>query len=291
MVRGGPGALIGAIVSLLGKHGGEVRTGAKVVRIVVRDGRAAGVMLASGEQLEAKAIVSAVDPRQTFLHLIEPDDLPPTFVGQIHAFRARGVTAKINLALSGMPDVPALRGDPLALRGRLLIAPGLEYLERAFDAAKYETFSDAPWLELSIPSVADNSLAPDGQHVMSIYVHFAPRILRDTQWSAREGSLLRTVFQTLESHIPGLEPLITATQVLTPEHLEQEWGLSGGHIFHGDSSLDQTWIARPLLGWSRYVTPLDGLFLGGAGSHPGGGLTGAAGWLAAEAAGRALTKK
>lgn len=286
-VRGAPGALSAALVQIVEQAHGEVRTNARVSSILVRHGRAAGVQLDNGEQLEAAAVISAVDPRQTFLGLVDPEDLTPTFLGQMRSYRARGVTAKINLALSSAPDVPALRGDPVALQGRLLIAPGLEYIERAFDAAKYGTFSEAPWLELSMPSITDASLAPEGQHVMSICAHFAPRHLRGTTWSVQRNALFRTVMQTLERHMPGLEALTTAREILTPEDLEREWGLTGGHIFHGEPSLDQSWIARPLLGWSRYETPVQRLFLGGAGTHPGGGLTGASGWLAAEAVLRA----
>jgi phytoene dehydrogenase-like protein len=181
-----------------------------------------------------------------------------------------------------------LSGDPIALRGRLLVAPGVDYLERAFDAAKYGDFSPRPWLEVSIPSAIDSSLAPEGQHVMSIYVQFAPRQLRNVDWKERREPLYRAVMETLEPHVPALKSLIVGAEVITPEDLEQIWGLSGGHIFHGEATLDQSWVARPFLGWAQYRTPLEGLYLASAGTHPGGGLTGASGLLAAQTVVRAI---
>jgi phytoene dehydrogenase-like protein len=282
-VRGGPGALSAALEHLVAASGGEVRTNARVARITVRDGTAAGVVLDSGEEIEARVVVAAIDPRQALLQLIAPDELAPSFLERMRHYRARGVTAKINLALASMPAFPALTGDPVALRGRLLIAPNLDYLERAFDAAKYGTFSAAPWLEIAVPSVNDPSLAPEGQHVMSIYVHFAPRELRGAEWRDQRDALFDAAMRALAPHAPGIAPLILAREVLTPEDMEREWGLTGGQIFHGDPTLDQSWAARPLLGWSRYRTPIDRLFLAGAGTHPGGGLTGGSARLAAEA--------
>jgi phytoene dehydrogenase-like protein len=285
--RGGPGAISAALVATIERAGGAIRTSARVTQIVVRDGRASGVVLESGEEIDAPAIVSAIDPRQTLLDLVEADELTPTFRERMRGYRARGVTAKINLALSEPPDFPALRGDPAAFSGRLLIAPDLDYLERAFDAAKYGAFSPSPWLELSMPSASDPSLAPEGQHVLSIYLHCAPRHLRDAVWADQRDALYRAAMQVLEPHAPRLESLVLASEVITPEDLERDWGLSGGHIFHGEPSLDQSWIARPLLGWAHHRTPIDRLFLASAGTHPGGGLTGASGWLAAEAVRRA----
>jgi phytoene dehydrogenase-like protein len=259
-----------------------VRTGARVAAIRVDHGHAAGVTLESGDDLPARIVVSAVDPKQTFLDLIEPDDLDPSFRERIRRYRARGVTAKINLALGTLPEFPALRGDPVMLRGRLLIAPGLDYLERAHDAAKYGRISSEPWLEVAIPSVIDPSLAPEGAHVMSIYVQCAPRELKDEHWMDQRQRLFRATMDVLAAHAPDLEPSIVARDIITPEDLELDWGLSGGHIFHGELSLDQSWLARPLLGWARYETPIAGLFMVGAGTHPGGGLTGASAWLAVE---------
>jgi phytoene dehydrogenase-like protein len=286
-IRGGPGALPAALAAAIETNGGSIRTNARVSRILARDGRAVGVELEGGEPIEAATIVSGVDPQQTLLALVDRDELPLAFVERVQHYRARGVTAKINLALSGLPVFPALAGDPLALQGRLLVAPDLDYLERAFDAAKYGAFSPEPWLELTIPSVLDASLAPEGRHVMSICVHAAPRHLRGGAWTEQRDALYRAAMRVLEAHTPSLESLIVAREIVTPEDLEREWGLSGGHVFHGEPSLDQFWIARPLPGWAQYRTPLDGLFLAGAGTHPGGGLTGGSGWLAAGAVIRA----
>ena len=168
-----------------------------------------------------------------------------------------------------MPDFVALDGDPIPLRGRLLIAPAIDYLERAFDAAKYGEFSPQPWLELSIPSTIDSSLAPAGRHVMSIYVQFAPRQLRHADWKSRRDAMFGAVMDVLEPHAPALKPLIVGAEVITPEDLEQTWGLSGGHIFHGEPALDQSWMARPFLGWAQYRAPLKGLYLASAGTRIG----------------------
>jgi phytoene dehydrogenase-like protein len=201
------------------------------------------------------------------------------------------VTSKLNLALSGLPAFSALASDSVPLRGRLLVAPTLEYLERAFDATKYGAMSDEPWLEMSIPSVLDSSLAPDGAHVMSIYAHFAPRQLRSGPWAQARAQLTEAVLGVVERHAPGIRQQIVAAETLTPEDLEDRWGFSGGHIFHGEDALDQMWAARPLLGWSEHRSPIRGLYLASAGTHPGGGLTGLPGWLAARRVIEDLRKK
>jgi phytoene dehydrogenase-like protein len=283
-VRGGPGALSQALVRVAEKAGAQVRTNARVVRVTARDGRVTGVVLESGEELAARAVVAAVDPRQTLLGLVDPEDLSPTVVERIRHYRVRGVTAKVNLALSALPTFAALHGDEVPLRGRFLIAPDVEYLERAFDAAKYGELSPEPWLELSLPTIADPALAPDGRHVLSAYVHFAPRHLRGTEWATQRDSVYRAVMRALAPHAPGFESLVIDGEVLTPEDLEQQWGLSGGHIFHGEPTLDQFWVARPILGCAQYRTPIRDLYLASAGTHPGGGLTGLPGLLAAKAA-------
>lgn len=272
--RGGPGAVADALVGVARKAGAEVRLASRAARIQTQQGRVAGVVLASGDEIPARAVVCAIDPRRAFLELIDPMDLPASFVERMRHYRVRGVTAKINLALAAAPSFAALGGDELPLRGRFLVAPDLDYLERAFDATKYGERSPQPWLELTIPTMTDPTLAPAGQHVMSIAVHFAPRHLKSAQWHTEGEGLYRSVIATLEPHVPGLARLILGREILTPEDLEQRWGLSGGHIFHGEMSLDQSWVARPLLGWARHATPIPGLFLAGAGAHPGGGLTG-----------------
>jgi phytoene dehydrogenase-like protein len=290
-VRGGPGVLAAAIVEVARRAGATLRTGATVARISVRHGRATGVVLDTGEEIAARVVVSGVDAKRTMIDLVDADYLPQTFLQRIKNYRVRGVTAKINLALSGMPTLPALEADPLPLRGRLLIAPDVDYLERAFDAAKYGQLSPEPWLELSIPTTIDSSLAPDGRHVMSIYAHFAPRHLRNGTWGEHREELFRAVLDVLEAHAPGLASLIEGREILTPEDLERRLGASGGHIFHGESTLDQWWIARPVLGWAEYRTPVHGLFLASASTHPGGGLTGQSGLLAARAVVNALRRR
>ena len=282
-VRGGPGALADALVAIATKAGATLRTGARVARILVRDGRAVGVALDNGDEISAKAVVAAIDPRQTLLQLVDAGDLSPTVVERTRNYRARGVTAKVNLALSAAPSFTSLHGDAVPLRGRFLVVPDVDYLERAFDAAKYGHLSPEPWLELAVPTMADPSLAPEGKHVLSIYVQFAPRHLREGTWNDQRDAIFRAAIRVLAPLAPDLESLVIDGEILTPEDLETHWGMSGGHIFHGEPTLDQSWVARPLLGWSQYRTPIPGLFFASAGAHPGGGLTGLPGLLAANA--------
>jgi phytoene dehydrogenase-like protein len=278
-VRGGPGALTRAMADAARAAGAEIRENTPVERILVSDERVTGVV-ARGSEIAARIVVSAVDPKTTFLQLIDPLDLSPEFVVQIRNYRASGTVAKINLALSALP---AFKGAPdsQALSGRIHVGPALNYLERAFDHAKYGEVSAEPWLDITIPSILDPGLAPAGAHVMSIYVHYAPATLRDTDWKAAADSLLQTVVRVLEQFAPGLTRLVVASQVISPPLLQHDYGFHGGHIFHGELALDQLFTMRPLLGYSRYDSPVHGLHLCGAGTHPGGFLTGASGRLAA----------
>jgi len=286
-VKGGPGALTTALASIASAAAVTIRTGARVAQILTRGDAAVGVMLESGEELPAHAVVGAIDPKQLYLSLVDPGALPPTFRQRVQQIRARGVLAKINLSLSGGPVFPALLGDDVPLRGRLLFAPTIDYLERAYDAVKYGRMSEHPWIEASIPTANDSDLAPPGQHVMSLYVHYVPH----SDSVSHEGLLSRAL-DVLRPHAPNLDSLIVEREVLTPYDLEQGWGYSGGHIFHGEGALDQWWISRPLLGWAHhYGSPLSGLFLAGAGSHPGGGLTGQSGLNAARAISVALGRR
>jgi phytoene dehydrogenase-like protein len=280
---GGPGAFSQALATVAKQAGVTIRTGAGVARILAKNGRVTGVALETGEEIAARAVVSGIDPGRTLLDLVDPMDLDPIFRQRAGHIRARGMTAKIHLALSALPDFPAIAHDPLSLRGRVLIAPGVDYLERAFDAAKYGAFSPAPWLDLAIPSVLDPSLAPARQHVMSIAVHAAPRQLRGTTWNEQRNPLYRAVMDTLAVHAPALESMVVGAEIITPEDLETRWGFRGGHIFHGEPALDQWWFARPLLGWADHRTPIERLYLCSAGTHPGGGITGVSGQLAAMA--------
>lgn len=289
--RGGPGALTAAVARVAGQHGVSVLKNAKVARVMSEDGRASGVVLDSGDSLQARAIVAAISPKATLTELVPPTELAPTFLERARHIRARGVTAKINLALDALPPFTALGGDTVPLGGRILIAPDLDYLERAYDATKYGAMSERPWLEISIPTVNDPSLAPVGCHVMSIVVHFAPRHLRNTTWTDAREALASSVMRVLEPHMPTISRHIIAREILTPEDFEKQWGVPGGNIFHAECTLDQTWLARPFLGWAEYRTPITGLYLASAGAHPGGGLTGLPGWLAAQTVARDLKKR
>jgi phytoene dehydrogenase-like protein len=283
--KGGMGALAAALAAAARGAGAEIRTGATVAQILVRDGAAAGVALATGEEIAAKAVVSSADPKRTFLQLVDPVHLDPFFLTQMRNYRSLGNLAKVNLALDALPDFPALAGldggGSKLLVGRLHIGHELDYLERAFDASKYGQISDQPVLEVAVPSLLDPGLAPPGKHVMSIYAQFAPYALRDGDWDTRRGELGDTVLNTLAAYSPGIEDRILAQQVLTPLHLEQQFGLTGGHIFHGELSLDQLFTMRPALDCARYRAPIRGMYLCGSGTHPGTGLTGASGANAA----------
>ncbi|HEV2351647.1 MAG TPA: NAD(P)/FAD-dependent oxidoreductase [Terriglobia bacterium] len=285
--KGGMGSVTQAMAAAATGVGAEIRTGAEVSRIVAKNGAATGVVLSSGEEIAAKTLISNADPRRTFLGLVDPDYLAPDFLAKIQNYRCNGTVAKVNLALSGLPTFTALQPSAGAansnnvLVGRIHIGPEIDYLERAFDAAKYGDFSRHPILDVRIPSLSDSSLAPAGQHVMSIYVQFAPYKLKAGDWNAQREALGDVVVKTLSDYAPDLPGLILHGQVITPLDLEEIYGMSGGHIFHGELSLDQLFTMRPLLGWAQYRTPLKGLYLCGSGTHPGIGLTGGSGANAA----------
>jgi phytoene dehydrogenase-like protein len=292
-VRGGPGALTQAMARIAEGAGAEIRTGATVARIIVRNERVTGVALTTGEEISARAVVSAADPKTTFLTLVDPVDLTPDFLTKIGNYRAHGTVAKVNLALSGLPEFAALRSleglrHQDVLSGRIHIGPEIDYLERAFDHAKYGELSSEPWLDVSIPSILDPQLAPTGAHVMSVYAHVAPYALRGTTWDAARGLLQRAVMATLARYAPGIEQQVIATHVITPAELERDYGFAGGHIFHGELALDQLLTMRPLLGYAQYRGPIDGLYLCSAGTHPGGFLTGGSGRNAAREIARDL---
>jgi phytoene dehydrogenase-like protein len=281
LVRGGLGALTAALASAARAAGAEIRTNAEVRRIRVKDGRATGVTLTSGEELEAKAVVSNADPRRTLLGLIDSVELEPGFLQRMRNYRASGTVAKINLALSALPDFTALRGNVGALGGFIHIGPELDYLERAFDASKYGAWSPRPYLQVTIPSVTDPALAPAGAHVMSITAQYAPYRLRFAEWSDASSRFAEAAIDTLGEYAPNLKSLIVHRQVITPVDLESKYRMTGGHIFHGELALDQLVTMRPLLGWARYRTPIHGLYMCGAGTHPGYGVSGLSGLNAA----------
>jgi phytoene dehydrogenase-like protein len=213
--------------------------------------------------------------------LVDPTHLDPGFIEKLRNYRTLGAVAKLNLALSGLPKFAALADDDPALRGRLIIAPEIDYLERAFDDSKYGAYSRQPYLEATIPSLSDPSLAPPGQHVMSIYMQYAPYKLKAGTWELQRVGLADTIVKTLTQYAPNLPSLILTHRIITPQDLEDIYGLTGGHIFHGELSLDQFFTMRPLLGWARYGTPIKNLYLCGSGTHPGDGLTGGSGANAA----------
>jgi phytoene dehydrogenase-like protein len=278
---GGMGALTQAMASAAQAAGAEIRTGAEVIEIRVKDGAATGVLLATGEEISASAVISNADPKRTLLKLTDPTHLSPDFVQKLQHYRGNGTVAKVNLALSGLPNFTALTSsDGEAIKGRIHIGPEIDYLERAFDESKYGNFSLQPYLEATIPSLTDPTLAPAGKHVMSIYMQYAPYKLKG-DWESQRSALAQTVVQTLAQYAPNLPELILTHQIITPLDLEETYGLTGGQIFHGDLALDQFFTMRPLLDWARYKTPIDNLYLCGSGTHPGAGLTGGSGANAA----------
>jgi len=287
--RGGLGALTQAMAAAARRAGAEIRTGAEVRQILIKDGAAKGVVLFSGEEIPARAVVSDADPKRTLLRLMDPLHLEPDFLVKMQHYRCEGTVAKVNLALDGLPVFRALEGTAAAggwtmqraLAGRIHIGPEIGYLERAFDASKYGEFSPQPYLEATIPTLSDPSLAPAGKHVMSIYMQYAPFKLKNGDWASRRETLGQTVVRKLTEYAPNLPDLLLAGQVITPQDLEDTYGLTGGHIFHGELALDQLFTMRPLLDWARYRTPIRGLYLCGCGTHPGDGFTGASGANAA----------
>jgi len=282
--RGGLGAFTCALAESARQVGAEIRTDAEVQHILIKDGAVTGIVLTDGEEIAVEAIVSGVDPKRTFFHLVDPSQLDPTFANRMKNFRANGTVAKVNLALGGLPAFPALADNESYLKtlsGRIHIGPEIDYLERAFDASKYGEFSKTPWLDVTIPTILDPSLAPDGKHVLSAYVQFAPFKLREGNWYTRRRDLGNAVIQALAAYAPNLPSLVEGIQIITPQDLETSYGFTGGHIFHGELALDQLFTMRPVLDWARYKTPIRGLFLCGSGTHPGNGLTGASGANAA----------
>jgi phytoene dehydrogenase-like protein len=274
-VRGGMGALSQALAKTATAAGAEIRTNAEVTYISVADGKAVGVVLKSGEEISARAVISNADPRTTFLKLVDPAEFDPSFLTKVRNYRAHGAAAKVHLALSALPRFASLREDANEkLSGRIHIGPEIDYLERAFDAAKYGDMSPRPYMDVTIPSLTDQTLAPHGAHVMSVHAQFAPYHLKGGDWQSRREELGDRVVDTLSEYAPDLKELIVGRQVITPLDLEETYGLSGGHIHHGEMAVDQLFAFRPLIGWARYRTPIEGLYLCGAGTHPGGGVTG-----------------
>jgi phytoene dehydrogenase-like protein len=275
---GGMGGVIDAIAQAAAAHGAQVLVDSAVARIVVENDQVSGVLLETGERIDADIVVSNADPRTTLLELLGPEHLDTGFVRRIRNIRMRGTTAKVNLALDGLPKFDGLPESELA--SRLVIAPGIRYLERAFDHIKYGELPSEPGLEITIPSIHDSTLAPEGKHVMSIVVQYAPYALKDG-WDKARDRFADAIVKQVAAHAPDLEPRIQARQVLTPIDLERQYRTTGGHWHHGELALDQMLMLRPIPGAAQYDMPVPGLFLCGAGTHPGGGVTGAPGMNAA----------
>jgi phytoene dehydrogenase-like protein len=283
--RGGTGQVSLAVAAAARAHGAEIRTEAPVERLLLSGGRVRGVVLAGGDEIRSPLVVSSLDPRRTFLGLVGERELDPEFVARLGHYKLRGSSGKVNLALDRFPEFPCRPGDGPHVQGDIAIAPGIDYLERAYDQAKYGAFSERPYLNVVIPSLVDPSVAPPGKHVMSIFVQYAPYALAGgpQRWPECREAFGDAVIDTLAEYCPTLRDSILYRQVLTPWDLEQEFGLSEGNIFHGELSHEQLLFFRPLAGWARYRTPVPGLWLCGSGTHPGGGVMGAPGELAARA--------
>lgn len=281
-VRGGMGAVSNAIADSARSRGVEIRILAGVERIQVSNGRVKGVVLEGGEEIQADIVASNATPQSTFLRLLDGALLPPDFVAQIKRYRSEGTSCKINLALSGLPVFRAFPQTPGPQHGATMhICPSMEYVERAWDDAKYGRPSGSPLLELTVPTMYDPSLAPQGKHIMGIFLQYAPYTLKGATWDELREPFADRVFDIIEEYAPGFKSLVIERQVLTPYDLEQRFGLTGGNIFHGEMSLDQMFVMRPFAGCARYRTPINGLYLCGSGTHPGGGVMGAPGYNAA----------
>ncbi len=282
--KGGTGRLSLAVASAARSFGAEIRTEAPVSHIEVKNGRTSGVVLENGEEIRAKAVLSSLDPNLTFLGLVGEKHLDPTFRDQIKHYKLRGSSGKVNLALDAFPEFVSRPGSGPHMRGDIAIAPGIEYLERAYDEAKYGDFSRRPYLNIVIPSLVDPTVAPPGKHVMSIFVQYAPYNIKEgaDHWPERRDAFGETVIDTVEEYCPNIRDLILHKQVLTPWDIEKVTGLTEGNIFQGELSLEQLLFLRPAAGWARYRTPIRNLWMCGSGAHPGGGVMGSPGELAAK---------
>jgi phytoene dehydrogenase-like protein len=278
-VKGGMGAVSEAIAASARAAGAEIRTNSPVAKILVRSGRVYGAALENGDEIEAGAVASGVDPKVTFLRLLEARDLDSDFLQSIRKFRIEGTSCKINLALNGLPDFKDYPGSPGPHHGATMhICPDIDYVERAWDDAKYGRPSERPLLELTVPTMYDPSLAPPGKHIMGIFLQYAPYTLRGATWDELREPFGDRVISLIEEYAPGFSNLVEHRQVLSPLDLERRFGITGGNIFHGEMSLDQMFVMRPVAGWGRYRMPVEGLYLCGSGAHPGGGVMGAPGY-------------
>ncbi|MEP7354686.1 MAG: NAD(P)/FAD-dependent oxidoreductase [Acidobacteriota bacterium] len=277
-VRGGMGTVSNAIADAARARGAVIRTNAPVAKILVKDGRAQGVVLQNGDEIQSNVIASNLDPRRTFLSLVDEKEVDPEYVAAIRKFRSEGTSLKMNLALRGLPDFKALPGTPGPQHGATMhICPSVEYVERAWDDAKYGRPSKSPLIEMTIPTMYDKSLAPAGHHIMGIFLQYAPYTLKGTTWDQEREPYTGRILDVIEEYCPNIRDIVVERQTLSPYDLEQRFGITGGNIFHGEMSLDQMFVLRPVAGWAKYRTPVKGLYICGSGAHPGGGVMGAPG--------------
>ncbi len=280
--RGGTGAISNAIADAAREAGVEIRTKAPVGKILVKNGRAAGVILQSGEELSASVVSSSVDPHLTFEKFLEPSELPGDFLEGVRRYKFRGSSGKVNLALDALPNFKCFPGPGVHLRGAISISPSMEYMERAYDDAKYGHFSRKPYIDMVIPSLTDPSVAPPGKHVLSCFVQYAPYKLAQGTWDDQKQAFGDNVINTIAEYAPNIKDIIVGRQVLTPLDLEREFGLTQGNIFQGELSLEQLFFLRPVAGWAYYRTPIHNLYMCGSATHPGGGIMGANGRIASQ---------
>ena len=279
--KGGTGAISESIAAAARRFGAEIRTSAPVAQVLVKNGKATGVVLENGDEIAADAVVSGLDPKQTFTRMVDPEQLPGDLVESIRRYKFRGSSGKVNLALDGLPDLTCMPGNGPHLRGAISISPSIDYIERAYDDAKYGEFSRKPYMDIIIPSMIDPGMAPPGKHVMSIFVQYAPYHLNGGWTPERREAFGDTVIDTLAEYAPNLKSIIRHRQVITPHEIEATTGLTEGNIFQGELALHQLFFLRPAPAWSRYTTPIRNYYQCGAGTHPGGGIMGASGRLAA----------
>ena len=280
--RGGTGAISNAIADAAREAGVEIRTEAPIAQIMVKNGRATGVALANGDEIYADVISSSVDPRLTFTKMIEPGHLPDEFMEGVKRYKFRGSSGKVNMALDGLPNFKCMPGVGAHLRGAMSISPSVEYMEKAYDEAKYGHWSSHPYIDMVIPTLTDTSLAPPGKHILSCFVQYAPyKLAPGLDWDTEREKFGDAVVNTIAEYAPNIKDIILHRQVVTPLDLEREWGLSEGNIFQGELSLEQLFFLRPVAGWAQFRSPIKNLYMCGSATHPGGGIMGAPGRLAA----------
>jgi phytoene dehydrogenase-like protein len=279
--RGGTGAISNAIADAAREAGVEIRAKASVAKILVKSGKVIGVVLENGDEIFSDFVSSSVDPNLTFLKMMDSNQLPDDFAEDVRRYKYRGSSGKVNLALDALPDFKCMPGPGAHLRGAISISPSVDYMERAYDDAKYGDYSRRPYIDIVIPSLTDPSVAPPGKHVLSCFVQYAPYKLKHGTWDEKREAFSDNVIDTIAEYAPNIKDIIVGRQVLTPLDLEREWGLTEGNIFQGELSLEQLFFLRPVPGWARYRTPVKNLYMCGSATHPGGGIMGAPGQLAA----------